>query len=422
MGTCGLASGAAKVGKAAGDWAAAHGVGLEVSPSGCMGYCPAEPIMDVVTAGGQRLSFGNVKPEDTGFILDEVLLRNNHRLDGLLGQQRNGREPLAGVSFVDEHPFFRKQVKYVLRNCGVVNPESLAEYREHGGFLGLEKALSMTPAQVVASVAASGLRGRGGAGFPTGRKWQLAQGETAERKFMICNADEGDPGAFMDRSLLEGDPFAVIEGMMIAGYAIGALEGILYCRAEYPLAIKRVEKAIETLKEEGLLERELTRAGGRPFIFTLRIKQGAGAFVCGEETALIHSIEGKRGMPRPRPPYPSVSGLFGCPTVINNVETLANVPHILREGPESLAGMGTETSKGTKVFALTGKITCAGLVEVPMGITLREIIYDIGGGIPGGKAFKAVQSGGPSGGCIPGEHLDTRIDYESLKAIGAMMG
>jgi NADH:ubiquinone oxidoreductase subunit F (NADH-binding)/(2Fe-2S) ferredoxin len=410
------------VSEAAGQWAAARGVELEINPTGCMGYCPAEPIMDVVTGSGHRLSFGSVNPQETGFILDEVFVHDNHRLDGLLGQHRNGGRALEGVPFLDQHPFFKKQVKFVLRNCGVLNPESASDYRAHGGFRGLEKALAMSPEEVVECVAASGLRGRGGAGFPTARKWGLAQREAGEKKYIICNADEGDPGAFMDRALLEGDPFSVIEGIMIAGYAIGAREGILYCRAEYPLAIKRLEKAIETLRAEGLLEKTLSHSGGTPFRFSLLVKQGAGSFVCGEETALIHSIEGKRGMPRPRPPYPSTSGLFGCPTVINNVETMANVPHILREGPESLASMGTETSKGTKVFALTGKVRYPGLVEVPMGITLREIIYDIGGGIPDGRAFKAVQSGGPSGGCIPEEHLDTRIDYESLKAIGAMMG
>ena len=277
---------------------------------------------------------------------------------------------------------------------------------------------------MIQELLAAGLRGRGGAGFPTGKKWQFAQVQKAERKFVICNADEGDPGAFMDRSLLEGDPFALIEGMIIAGYAIGAREGVIYCRAEYPLAIKRLERAIELAKAEGLLEKPLTarRRSGRAFSFSLRVKQGAGAFVCGEETALMASIEGRRGMPRPRPPFPAVSGLFGCPTIINNVETLCNVPHILREGAASLAAMGTATSKGTKVFALTGKVKNSGLVEVPMGTTLREIIFEVGGGIAGGKAFKAVQSGGPSGGCIPAQHLDTKIDYESLKAIGAMMG
>jgi NADH:ubiquinone oxidoreductase subunit F (NADH-binding) len=277
----------------------------------------------------------------------------------------------------------------------------------------------MTPQQVIDEVLASGLRGRGGGGFPTGKKWQFAANEESDKKYIICNADEGDPGAFMDRSLLEGDPYAVLEGMIIAGYATGANEGIVYCRAEYPLAIERLTEAIEHLNEEGVLGR---RSGPSGFSFTVRIKKGAGAFVCGEETALIHSIEGKRGMPRPRPPYPAVSGLYGKPTTINNVETFANIPNILKDGAEYFAGMGTPESPGTKVFALTGKINNPGLVEVPMGISLREIVYDIGGGIPDGKAFKAVQTGGPSGGCIPAEYLDINIDYESLKRIGAMMG
>jgi NADH-quinone oxidoreductase subunit F len=388
----------------------------------------AEPILDVVTDEGNRLSYGNVTAQDAGFILDEVLVRRNYKVSGLLGQYRAGKALLPGLPLLEEHPFFKRQVKYVLRNCGVINPESVAEYRERGGFQGLERALSMSPGEVIAELLEAGLRGRGGAGFPTGKKWQFAQVQAAERKFVICNADEGDPGAFMDRSLLEGDPFALLEGMIIAGYAIGAPEGVIYCRAEYPLAIRRLTRAIELAREEGLLDKPLKRSGGggsaagEGFAFSLRIKQGAGAFVCGEETALMASIEGRRGMPRPRPPFPAVSGLFGCPTVVNNVETLCNVPHILREGPESFAAMGTATSKGTKVFALTGKVRNTGLVEVPMGMSLREIIYEVGGGIPGDKGFKAVQSGGPSGGCIPAKLLDTRIDYESLKAIGAMMG
>ncbi|HHE05054.1 MAG TPA: 4Fe-4S dicluster domain-containing protein, partial [candidate division WOR-3 bacterium] len=283
---------------------------------------------------------------------------------------------------------------------------------------GLEKALTLSPEEVINEIINSGLRGRGGGGFPTGKKWLFAHKENKEKKYVICNADEGDPGAFMDRSLLEGDPFSVIEGIIIAGYAIGANEGIIYCRAEYPLAINRLEQAINILRKEKILGSPLKKG----FSFDLRIKMGAGAFVCGEETALIASIEGKRGMPRPRPPYPAVSGLFGCPTVINNVETLANVSAIMREGAEYFSSMGTENSKGTKVFALTGKVKNNGLVEVPMGITLREIIYDIGGGILDDKRFKAVQIGGPSGGCIPEEHLDIKIDYESLKGIGAIMG
>ncbi len=419
MGTCGLASGADKVKEAVSKWVTAKGVKAEITSTGCVGYCQVEPIMDVVTDDGIRVSFGNVKPTDVGFILDETLTKGNFNIEGVLGQYTNGKEPIKGIPLIEEHHFFRKQHKFVLKKCGIIDPESISEYREMGGFKGLERALSMSPQEVIAEITKSGLRGRGGGGFPTGRKWQFAHNAKGEDKYIICNADEGDPGAFMDRSLLEGDPFAVIEGMIIAGYAIGAKNGIIYCRAEYPLAIARLEKAIETLKAEGILGKKLNANG---FSFNLRIKMGAGAFVCGEETALIASIEGKRGMPRPRPPYPAISGLFGKPTVINNVETLANVSSIMREGAEYFASLGTENSRGTKVFALTGKIKNTGLVEVPMGITLREIIYDIGGGIQNDKRFKAVQIGGPSGGCIPEEHLDIKIDYESLKSIGAMMG
>jgi len=419
MGTCGLATGAGQVKTAVEKWAAARAVNIEITATGCIGYCKAEPIMDVVTESGHRVSYSNVTPEVAGFILDEVLVRKNYSLDGLLGQFRNGKSPLPGIPLLDEHPYFKKQVKYVLRNCGVIDPESIGDYRAHGGFQGFQKALGMTRGQVIQEITRSGLRGRGGSGFPAGRKWELALASRNEKKYVICNADEGDPGAFMDRSILEGDTYAVLEGMMIAGYAIGANEGIIYCRAEYPLAIGRIRKAIEVLKAEGLLEKPVGASG---FQFQLRIKMGAGAFVCGEETALMASVEGRRGMPRPRPPFPSVEGLFQKPTIVNNVETMANVSHIMREGAESFSCMGTQNSKGTKVFALTGKITNAGLVEVPMGITLREIVFDIGGGIPDGKAFKAVQIGGPSGGCIPAEHLDIQIDYESLKSVGTIMG
>ena len=418
MGTCGLAAGAMFIKKAAEDWAKAHEVDLEIVPTGCLGICQAEPIMDVFTENGNRVSYGTVKPEEVGFLLDEACIRKNYGLDGLLGQHVGDGEPLPGIPLIKEHPFFKKQMKFVLRNCGIVNPESLTEYREKDGFAGLKRAMELGPSKVVEEITQSGLRGRGGAGFPTGRKWSFAAHEESDTKYVVCNADEGDPGAFMDRSLLEGDPFAVIEGMMIAGFAIGARQGIIYCRAEYPLAIERLKLAIESLKAEGTLEHEFDNG----FSFSLKIKMGAGAFVCGEETALIASIEGKRGMPRPRPPYPAVSGVFGFPTVINNVETLANVPHILAEGAEAFSKIGTETSKGTKVFALTGKIKNAGLVEVPMGITLREIIYDIGGGLIGDADFKAVQTGGPSGGCIAKSHLDIKIDYETLKSIDAMMG
>jgi NADH:ubiquinone oxidoreductase subunit F (NADH-binding)/(2Fe-2S) ferredoxin/Pyruvate/2-oxoacid:ferredoxin oxidoreductase delta subunit len=418
MGTCGLATGAAEVKTAVEKWAAARAATVQIIATGCIGYCKAEPIMDVVADSGQRVSYGNVTPEVAGFILDEVLVRKNYKLDGLLGQFKNGVTPLAGIPMIEDHPYFKKQVKYVLRNCGVIDPESIADYRAHGGFKGLERALGMSPDEVIREITRSGLRGRGGGGFPAGKKWELARASTGSTKYVICNADEGDPGAFMDRSILEGDTYSVLEGMIIAGYAIGADEGIIYCRAEYPLAIERINKAIEVMKAEGTLEKPAANG----FTFALRVKKGAGAFVCGEETALMASIEGRRGMPRPRPPYPAVSGLFQKPTIVNNVETMANASHIMREGAESFSSMGTQASKGTKVFALTGKVANAGLVEVPMGITLREIVYDIGGGIPGGKAFKAVQIGGPSGGCIPAEHLDIKIDYESLKAVGAMMG
>ena len=419
MGTCGLATGAGQVKCAVEKWAATRGKAIQITPTGCIGYCRAEPIMDVVTESGHRISYSNVTPDVAGFILDEVFVRRNYKLDGLLGQFTNGKEPLEGIPLISEHPYFRKQVKYVLRNCGVIDPESIADYRACGGFKGFERALSMTQAEVIQEISRSGLRGRGGSGFPAGKKWELALKEKNAKKYVICNADEGDPGAFMDRSILEGDVYAVLEGMMTAGYAIGADEGIIYCRAEYPLAIERINKAIQVLKGEGLLEKPVSPDG---FRFKLRVKKGAGAFVCGEETALMASVEGRRGMPRPRPPFPSVAGLFQKPTIVNNVETMANVSHIMREGAESFAAMGTATSKGTKVFALTGKVVNTGLVEVPMGITLREIVFDIGGGIPDGKEFKAVQIGGPSGGCIPAKHLDTQIDYESLKTLGTIMG
>ena len=310
-------------------------------------------------------------------------------------------------------------MRIALHGCGVINPENIEEAFGYGAFQGLRKALTMTQQEVVDEVLASGLRGRGGGGFPTGRKWQFALAQKNDEKYVICNGDEGDPGAFMDRSILEGNPIAVIEGMMIAGYAIGAKNGYYYVRAEYPVAVARLRKAIKQVEDMGLLGDNIL---GTDFSFRLHIRLGAGAFVCGEETALLNSIEGKRGMPRPRPPFPAVSGLWGKPTIVNNVETFANVPYILREGAAKLAAVGTEKSKGTKVFALGGKVNNVGLVEVPMGTTIRELVYDIGGGIPNNKEFKAIQTGGPSGGCLTKDELDTPIDFDSLIASGSMMG
>ncbi|MDR0326851.1 MAG: 4Fe-4S binding protein, partial [Planctomycetaceae bacterium] len=335
-----------------------------------------------------------------------------------------------GVKFQDEHPFFGPQTRWVLKNCGVIDPTQLEEYLAFGGYQGLRKVLgshlagtpgtpAMDPADVCAEVEESGLRGRGGGGFATGVKWKFARNNTDPQRYLVCNADEGDPGAFMDRAVIEGDPHRLLEGMTIGAYAIGANKAYIYIRAEYPLAIRRLEQAIADAAANKLLGEHILGSG---FSLKMIIKKGAGAFVCGEETALIHSIEGKRGMPRPRPPFPAVSGLFGHPTIINNVETFANVPALLKNGAKWFAGVGTAGSKGTKVFALSGKVSRTGLVEVAMGTTLREVVFSIGGGIANGKAYKAVQIGGPSGGCIPESHLDIEIDYESLKTVGAMMG
>jgi NADH-quinone oxidoreductase subunit F/NADP-reducing hydrogenase subunit HndC len=345
----------------------------------------------------------------------------SHLLEGRVVRRLLYREPatLETVLNYDDIGFYKKQRRYALVNCGRIDPESIEEYIESDGYEGLAKALTMKPEDVIEEIKASGLRGRGGGGFPTGLKWQFTHSAAGDKKYVICNADEGDPGAFMDRSVLEGDPHRVLEGMAICGYAIGADEGYIYCRAEYPLAVKRLGIAIKQAEDAGLLGGDIFSSG---FGFTIHIKEGAGAFVCGEETALIASIEGRRGMPRPRPPFPANYGLWGRPTNINNVETFANVPSIIRGGASLFSSLGTEKSKGTKVFALTGKINNTGLAEVPMGIPLREIIYDIGEGIPNGRKFKAVQIGGPSGGCLPESMLDLPIDYESLIQAGAMMG
>ncbi len=384
-----------------------------VVPTGCHGMCEMGPIVVVYPEG---TFYSRVTRDDVTEIVEEHIYKGRpvQRL-----MYASGEEAPA-IPRYSEIPFYGKQKRIALKNCGYINPDNIEEYIARGGYEALGKALaSMTPVQVIDEVKASSLRGRGGGGFPTGLKWSFCASSKGDKKYVICNADEGDPGAFMDRSILEGDPHSVLEGMSIGAYAMGADEGYIYCRAEYPLAIKRLKTAMAQAEEYGLLGENIMDSG---FSFRIHIKEGAGAFVCGEETALMASIEGRRGMPRPRPPFPANSGLWGCPTNINNVETWANVPQIICNGGAWYASMGTEKSKGTKVFALTGKIKHTGLVEVPMGITLREIIFEIGGGILDDKKFKAVQIGGPSGGCLTEEHLDTPVSYESLTALGAIMG
>ena len=396
---------------------AAKGLSEEVKvvTTGCFGLCALGPIMIVYPDG---TFYSMVKPEDMPEIVEEHLLKGRP-VDRLIYSEKKGEESTKVHSLADT-TFYKKQKRVALRNCGVINPENIDEYIAMDGYQALGKVLTeMTPAQVIDVITASGLRGRGGAGFPTGKKWSFAAAQPAGQKYVCCNADEGDPGAFMDRSVLEGDPHAVLEAMAIAGYAIGSDQGYIYVRAEYPIAIHRLQVAIKQAREYGLLGKDIFGTG---FNFDIDLRFGAGAFVCGEETALMTSIEGNRGEPRPRPPFPAVKGLFGRPTILNNVETYANVAQIILKGADWFASMGTETSKGTKVFALGGKITHTGLVEVPMGTTLREVIEDIGGGIPNGKKFKAAQTGGPSGGCIPASLIDTPIDYENLSANGSMMG
>ena len=387
---------------------------VKVVKTGCFGLCALGPIMIIYPEGS---FYSEVKPSDAHEIVQEHLLKG--RIVKRLLYQETVQEG-NNVKSLNETNFYAKQHRVALRNCGVINPENIDEYIAVDGYAALGKVLTeMTPQQVIDEILASGLRGRGGAGFPTGRKWSFAAVNEADQKYVCCNADEGDPGAFMDRSILEGDPHVVLEAMAIAGYAIGASQGYIYVRAEYPIAVHRLQIAIKQAREYGLLGKDIFGTG---FNFDIDLRLGAGAFVCGEETALMTSIEGHRGEPRPRPPFPALKGLFQKPTILNNVETYANVPQIILKGAEWFASMGTEKSKGTKVFALGGKINNTGLVEVPMGTTLREIIEEIGGGIPNGKKFKAAQTGGPSGGCIPAEHLDIPIDYDNLIAIGSMMG
>ena len=383
-----------------------------VNQVGCFGFCSQGPFVKIYP---EDTLYKMVKIEDVDEIVEKDII------GGEIVERLLYVDPKSGekVTKQEDILFYKKQRRVALNGCGVINPEDINEAIGMGAFQGIKKALSMTQQEVIDEVLASGLRGRGGGGFPTGRKWQFALNVDADQKYVVCNGDEGDPGAFMDRSILEGNPLGVIEGMMIAGYAFGASEGYFYVRAEYPIAVKRLKIAIEQARAEGMLGKNIL---GTDFSFDCQIRLGAGAFVCGEETALLNSIEGKRGMPRPRPPFPAVKGLWGKPTCVNNVETLACVPYILREGADKFASVGTEKSKGTKVFALGGKVNNVGLVEVPMGTTLRELIYDIGGGIPDGKQFKAIQTGGPSGGCLTAEYLDEPIDFDNLVAKGSMMG
>ncbi|WP_305146645.1 NADH-quinone oxidoreductase subunit NuoF [Anaerovorax odorimutans] len=406
QGSCGVATGAKKTAAEFEKQIADKNLNVDVDITGCVGTCYLEPIVDVYEDNGDLTRYVKVQPENVADIVDSHLAKG---------------EPAKDMAISEEDKkFIEKQQRVVLRNCGVINPENIEEYIAVDGYKAIEKVVtSMTPEDVIEEIKVSGLRGRGGAGFPTWFKWNAAKQSPGNEKYLVCNADEGDPGAFMDRSVLEGDPHSLLEGMIIAGYAMGASEGVIYCRAEYPLAIKRLEIAMDQAREKGFLGKNLFGSG---FDFDIRIKAGAGAFVCGEETALIASLEGERGMPRLKPPFPAAKGYWQKPTDINNVETLANVPWILFNGGAAFGAMGTEKSKGTKVFALAGKIKKGGLVEVPMGLPLREVIYGIGGGIKNDKEFKAVQMGGPSGGCIPASLIDTPVDYENITKTGAIVG
>ncbi|HAL46101.1 MAG TPA: NADH-quinone oxidoreductase subunit F [Phycisphaerales bacterium] len=419
-GTCGLGAGAGKTVTAINGYIRDKGLNAEVVDVGCIGMCMAEPIMEIKANGKNRLSFAKVTEDKVAGILDDVLAGKIGNEKPIYQYGEAGQAKWDSVPTMYEYPFFKHQKRIVLSNCGIINPDSIEEYVAAGGYKALAKMLGgMTPDEICDTVEKSGLRGRGGGGFTTGKKWKFARASTAEQKYLICNADEGDPGAFMDRAVIEGDPHRLIEGMAIAAYGIGASKAYVYIRAEYPLAIKRIINAIAQAKQYGILGKNILNSG---FSLEILIKKGAGAFVCGEETALMNSIEGKRGMPKPRPPHPAVRGLFDKPTIINNVETLANLPDVINLGWEEFSSVGTKTSKGTKVFALSGRVKNTGLIEVAMGTTIRQIVFDIGGGIEKDKKFKGVQIGGPSGGCIPEQHLDIQIDYESLKTVGAMMG
>jgi NADH:ubiquinone oxidoreductase subunit F (NADH-binding)/NAD-dependent dihydropyrimidine dehydrogenase PreA subunit len=416
MGSCGIASGAGEVWKTTNKILSEKKIKASVLKVGCIGPCYLEPLVDIQKPGSPRMSFNNVDEQRLAKLIPGYLFNGKNGMKPL-GHLAQSDQSVDGVKPFWEQPMLKHQKRIVLRNCGIIDPEKIHHYIARDGFSGLIKALDLSSEDVIEEIKVAGLRGRGGAGFPTWKKWQLCHDNKANKKYLICNADEGDPGAFMNRSLMEGDPFSLLEGMIIAAYALQAHEGFIYIRAEYPLAIERLKLAIQQLHNNNLLGKNILNSG---FSFDIRIKEGAGAFVCGEETALIASIEGQRGMPRSRPPYPASSGLNGYPTNINNVETLATVPNIMREGGKWFAGYGSEKSKGTKTFALVGKVRRTGLIEVPMGTTLRQIIFDIGGGTR--KEFKAVQTGGPSGGCLSKDFLDLTVDYESLTGAGSIMG
>jgi NADH-quinone oxidoreductase subunit F len=416
-GTCGRAAGALALLEAIHTELARRNIEAIITTVGCIGLCYAEPLVDIIKPNRPRICYGSVTPEIIPQLIEDYIVKDNPRPDLALGTI--GDETIAGIPKLFDLPMLKPQVRISLRNCGHIDPTDIKQYIANDGYTGFVRALSITPEAVIAEIKKSGLRGRGGAGFPTGQKWEFCRQAPGTEKYLICNADEGDPGAFMNRALLEGDPHAVLEGMLIGAYAIGTSQGYVYCRAEKPLSIERLEIALQQMKEYGLIGDNILGSG---FNFNLEIRRGAGAFVCGEETALMASIEGKRGMPRPRPPFPAQAGLWGQPTNINNVDTWGNVSAILQKGADWYAGYGTATSKGTKTFALAGKVTRTGLIEVPLGIRLGDIIEKVGGGILGGKRFKAVQTGGPSGGCLPASLLDLPVDYESLTKAGSIMG
>ena len=432
MATCGLASGAEDVYNAIEEEIKKQSLDAVVRPTGCIGFCQKEPLVDVIIPGMPKITYAEISAKKVPELIEEVangrikkdwvlakIEKEECLIDGQVYKYSTNGDT-QGILRYDELPFYKKQFRIVLRNCGVINPNSIEEYMARGGYFSLFKAFAeMSPEEVIKITKNSGLRGRGGAGFPTGLKWEACRKSPGDEKYIICNADEGDPGAYMDRSVLEGDPHTVLEGMLICAYAIGSNEGYIYIRAEYPLAIEKLRTAIKEAESYGLLGKNVL---GKGFDFVIKISEGGGAFVCGEETALIASIEGKSGEPRQKPPFPAQKGLWGQPTNINNVETWANVPVIISRGSKWFSKIGTEKSKGTKIFSVVGKINNTGLVEVPMGITLEEIVNEIGEGIPEGKKFKAVQTGGPSGGCIPAEHINLSVDYERLAEVGSMMG